>query len=79
MPMAGGSPICWYRSSQPEPLCAAGTTRPFMRLDNVVATPHIAGVALENWMFRVRTCWGNLQRVWEGKEPQNVVNAKIAP
>jgi phosphoglycerate dehydrogenase-like enzyme len=48
-------------------------------MDNVVATPHIAGVALENWMFRVRTCWGNLQRVWEGKEPQNVVNAKIAP
>ena len=59
---------------EPEP---PGRENPLLRMDNVVATPHIAGVALENWMFRVRTCWGNLQRVWEGKEPQNVVNAKI--
>ena len=60
----------------PEP---PGRKNPLLRMDTVVATPHIAGVALENWMFRVRTCWNNLQRVWEGKEPQNVVNAKITP
>ena len=46
---------------------------PLLKMDNVVATPHIGGLAIESWETRARTIWGNLVRVWEGKEPESIV------
>ncbi|MBI4296250.1 MAG: lactate dehydrogenase [Chloroflexi bacterium] len=49
---------------------------PLLTMPNVIATPHIAGVAWENWELRVKNIWDNLLRVWQGKPPQNVVSAE---
>ena len=49
-----------------------------LHMDNVVATPHIGGAAWENWVPRVKSTWENLLRVWEGREPHNVVVCKGA-
>jgi phosphoglycerate dehydrogenase-like enzyme len=46
---------------------------PLLNMENVVPTPHIAGMSSENWVFRVKNCWENLQRVWNGEKPQSLV------
>ncbi|MFC1966242.1 2-hydroxyacid dehydrogenase [Chloroflexota bacterium] len=46
-----------------------------LHMDNVVATPHTGGAASENWAPRLKNVWGNLMRVWEGKEPHNIVTS----
>ncbi|MFC1928655.1 2-hydroxyacid dehydrogenase [Chloroflexota bacterium] len=48
---------------------------PLLHMDNVVATTHTGGVALENWAPRVKIIWDNLLRVCEGKEPHNIVTS----
>ncbi len=48
---------------------------PLLSMDNVVATPHVGGLASENWVSRIKSIWDNLLRVWEGKEPHNIVTS----
>jgi phosphoglycerate dehydrogenase-like enzyme len=46
---------------------------PLLHMDNVVATPHIGATAWQNWGPRIEAVWGNVLRVWEGKDPRNAV------
>ena len=46
---------------------------PLLHMENVVATPHIAGFSIENVLSRVDFMWENISRVWQGEEPENVV------
>lgn len=46
---------------------------PLLKLDNVLLTPHVAGVTYNTWTRRGQFVFQNLQRVWEGKPPLAVV------
>ena len=46
---------------------------PILRLENVVVTPHIAGVTYDTWQRRGLFIFDNLQRVWAGQEPLAMV------
>ncbi len=46
---------------------------PILKLDNVIFSPHIAGVTYDTWQRRGRFIFDNLQRVWAGKEPLSKV------
>ncbi|MEM7537166.1 MAG: 2-hydroxyacid dehydrogenase [Chloroflexota bacterium] len=47
---------------------------PLLTLDNVLLTPHTAGITFDTWQRRGRFIFDNLQRVWAGEEAQAVVN-----
>jgi phosphoglycerate dehydrogenase-like enzyme len=55
---------------EPEP---PDVKNPLLQMENVVATPHAAGTAWENWRQRVQAIWSNILKVSEGKEPLNQV------
>ena len=42
---------------------------PILQLDNVILSPHIAGVTYDTWQRRGIFIFKNLQRVWAGEEP----------
>ena len=42
---------------------------PILQLDNVVFTPHAAGVTYDTWSRRGEFIFQNLQRVWAGEKP----------
>jgi phosphoglycerate dehydrogenase-like enzyme len=42
---------------------------PLLRLDNVLLTPHTAGVTYDTWPRRGEFIFANLQRVWNGEPP----------
>lgn len=42
---------------------------PILQLENVIFSPHIAGVTYDTWQRRGRFIFDNLQRVWAGQEP----------
>ena len=42
---------------------------PILQFENVIFTPHIAGVTYDTWRRRGRFIFENLQRVWTGEEP----------
>lgn len=46
---------------------------PFLKLDNVTLTPHIAGHAYEGWNRRISFAWENIQRVAAGEKPTSLV------
>ena len=46
---------------------------PLLKLDNVLLTPHVAGVTYDTWTRRGEFAFQNLQRVWEGEPPLAVV------
>ena len=46
---------------------------PILQLDNVVFTPHAAGVTYDTWARRGEFIFRNLQRVWAGEKPLAVV------
>ena len=46
---------------------------PLLKLDNVLLTPHVAGVTYDTWTRRGEFVFHNLQRVWEGEPPLAVV------
>ena len=46
---------------------------PLLKLDNVLLTPHAAGVTYDTWTRRGEFVFQNLQRVWEGEPPLAVV------
>ena len=49
---------------------------PLLEMQNVVATPHIAGATWESWYRRSEFAYQNMKRVWEGEAPLAVVDAK---
>ncbi len=42
---------------------------PILNLDNVIFSPHIAGVTYDTWQRRGKFIFKNLQGVWTGEEP----------
>ena len=46
---------------------------PFVQLDNVVLSPHVAGHGYEGWFRRSRFAWENIQRVATGEPPFSLV------
>ncbi|MFD2757152.1 NAD(P)-dependent oxidoreductase [Gulosibacter faecalis] len=51
-----------------------------LRLDNVVCTPHMAGVGWENVQRRIATVWQNIDTVRRGGTPRGVItDVKRAP
>ena len=42
---------------------------PILQLDNVILSPHIAGVTYDTWRRRGLFIFKNLRRVWEGGKP----------
>ena len=44
-------------------------THPLLSLENVLITPHVAGVTLDTWRRRSEIIYQNMQRVWEGNDP----------
>lgn len=49
---------------------------PLLKLNNVLLTPHTAGVTFDTWARRGQFIFQNLQRVWEGQPPLAVVSGK---
>jgi phosphoglycerate dehydrogenase-like enzyme len=47
---------------------------PILHLDNVILTPHTAGVTFDTWARRGEFIYQNLQRVWDGQPPLAVVS-----
>lgn len=45
---------------------------PLLTMDNVVLTPHIAGITWDTWARRARFAYANMQRVWRGEAPEAV-------
>lgn len=69
----GGAGIdVWY--DKPDGERAIPSRRPFERLDNVVATPHVAGWSTETWDSRWEVIAENIDRVVREEEPVNVVH-----
>ena len=46
---------------------------PLLRMDNVVATPHMAGTTWDTWARRANFGFENMERVRQGEAPQAVV------
>jgi phosphoglycerate dehydrogenase-like enzyme len=46
---------------------------PLLTMENVLLTPHIAGVTRDTWARRGAFIFSNLQRVWQGDAPQAVI------
>ena len=42
---------------------------PLLEMDNVVLTPHIAGITWDTWSRRARFAYANMQRVRDGEAP----------
>ena len=42
---------------------------PLLKMDNVVATPHMAGTTWDTWFRRASFAYENMQRVWNGEAP----------
>jgi phosphoglycerate dehydrogenase-like enzyme len=47
---------------------------PILKLDNVLLTPHTAGVTYDTWARRGQFIFQNLQRVWQGQPPLAMVS-----
>ena len=45
------------------------TQNPLLAMDNVVLTPHVAGVTRDTWVRRAQFAFENIERVWQGQEP----------
>ena len=50
-----------------------GADNPILQFENVIFTPHVAGVTYDTWQRRGRFIFENLQRVWDGKKPLSLV------
>ncbi len=46
---------------------------PILQFENVIFTPHVAGVTYDTWQRRGQFIFQNLQRVWAGKDPLSPV------
>ena len=48
---------------------------PLLRLENVIATPHVAGMTYETMRRRVEACVGNVARIADGQPPLHTVTS----
>jgi phosphoglycerate dehydrogenase-like enzyme len=46
---------------------------PLLTMENVLLTPHIAGVTRDTWARRGAFIFSNIERVWRGEAPQAVI------
>ena len=46
-----------------------------LHMSNVVATPHVAAEVWEDYLLLFQLTWENISRVWQGKEPHNIVTS----
>ena len=46
---------------------------PLLTMENVLLSPHIAGVTRDTWARRGEFIFANLKRVWNGEAPQAVI------
>jgi len=46
---------------------------PILKCDNLLLTPHSAGVTFDTWSRRGEFVFANLQRVWNGDKPEAIV------
>ena len=46
---------------------------PLLSMDNVLLTPHVAGVTRDTWERRGEFIFQNMQRVWNGQQPQGII------
>jgi phosphoglycerate dehydrogenase-like enzyme len=47
---------------------------PILKLENTVVAPHIAGKSYESYPRRVRFAFENMTKVWQGGQPDSIVN-----
>ena len=59
----GGAALDVLEREPPDP------ANPLLRLDNVLLTPHTAGVTRDTWARRGVFIFDNFRRVWAGQEP----------
>lgn len=52
------------------------SNNPLLSMDNVVVAPHVAGKSSESYPRRVSFAFENMQRVWDGDQPQSVVTPR---
>ena len=50
---------------------------PLLKLENVFATPHIAGRSMEMEQNQIEATMRDLERILAGQRPRNVINAQI--
>jgi phosphoglycerate dehydrogenase-like enzyme len=49
---------------------------PLLKLENTVVAPHIAGKSYESYPRRVRFAFENMTKVWQGGQPDSIVNTE---
>ena len=42
---------------------------PLLTMENVIATPHVAGTTWNTWFRRAEFAYANMRRVWDGEAP----------
>jgi phosphoglycerate dehydrogenase-like enzyme len=42
---------------------------PLLTMENVIATPHVAGTTWDTWFRRAEFAYANMRRVWDGEAP----------
>ena len=42
---------------------------PLLTMENVIATPHVAGTTWDTWFRRAQFAYANMRRVWDGEAP----------
>jgi len=52
---------------------------PLLRLENVLLTPHSAGITVDTWERRSAFIFANLRRVWNGEKPLALVSEMPPP
>ncbi len=57
--------------SEVEPI---SVDNPLLEMENVVYTPHLAGLARDNFPQRMEAIWGNLEAAWGGRRPPGLVS-----
>lgn len=70
--IAGAGIDVWYRYPKGNESCLPSSL-PFQELDNVVMTPHNAGLTAETMRYRWRTIAENIARLARGEELVNVI------
>jgi phosphoglycerate dehydrogenase-like enzyme len=50
---------------------------PILGLDNLILTPHVAGLTYDTWERRGQFIFRNLQRVWDGNTPLSIVQEEM--
>ena len=63
-----GAALDVLKSEPPDP------NDPILKLDNILLTPHSAGVTFDTWSRRGEFVFKNLQQVWRGHSPEALIS-----